>query len=134
MIRTLGAMVDANEQARKLVETLETRLAEERVIARGGRLQKQEQLPALFDDEEDRDLDEAGGAELEEAEQQIADRATSAQTIPELEAELVVLRELERLADRLRKSGQDAKWRQLSEILDSIRKDGTSDDQLSRKA
>jgi hypothetical protein len=55
---------------------------------------------------------------LEEAEQQIADRATAAQTIPELEAELGVLRELEKLADQLRKSGQDAKWRQLSEILD----------------
>jgi hypothetical protein len=76
------------------------------IIARGGRLQKQEQLPTLFDDDEDRDLDEVGGAELEEAEQQIADRATAAQTIPELEAELVVLRDLERLADQLRKSAR----------------------------
>src|SRR5262249_20294793 len=56
-------------------------------------------------------LDEAGGAELEQAEQEIVDRATAAQTIPELEAELVVLRDLERLADRLRRQ-------QLSEILD----------------
>src|ERR1700675_4151724 len=103
---------------RRRRERLEARVAEERIIARGGRLQKPEQLPSLFDDEEDRDLDEAGGAELEEAEQQIADRATAAQTIPELEAELVVLRELEKLADQLRKSGQDAKWRQLGEILD----------------
>jgi hypothetical protein len=81
-------------------------------------LQKQDQLPSLFDDDEDSDLDGAGGAELEEAEQQIADRATASQTIPELEAELVVLRDLEKLADRLRKSGQDAKWGQLGEILD----------------
>jgi hypothetical protein len=65
-------------------------------------------LPSLFDDDEDRELDEAGGAELEEAEQAIADRATAAQTIPELEAELVVLRDLEKLADRLRKSGVEA--------------------------
>lgn len=99
-------------------ERLEARLAEERIIARGGKLPNQEQLPALYDDDEDRDLDEAGGAELEEAEQQIADRATAAQTIPELEAELIVLRDLEKLADQLRKSGQDAKWRQLGEILD----------------
>jgi superfamily II DNA/RNA helicase len=83
-----------------------------------GRLQRQEQLPSLFDDDEDRDLDEAGGAELEEVEEEIADRATAAQTIPELEAELAVLRDLEKLADRLRKSGQDAKCRQLGEILD----------------
>lgn len=99
-------------------ERLEARLAEERIIARGGRLQKQEQLPSVLDDDEDRDLDEIGGAELEEAEQQIADRATAAQTIPELEAELLILRDLEKLADRLRRSGEDAKWRQLGEILD----------------
>ena len=103
---------------RRRRERLEARLAEERIIARGGRLQKHEKFPSLFDDDEDRDLDEAGGAELEEAEQQIADRATAAQTIPELEAELPILRDLERLADQLRKSGQDAKWRQLGEILD----------------
>jgi superfamily II DNA or RNA helicase len=103
---------------RRRRERLEARLAEERIIARGGRLQKPDQLPSLFDDDEDRDLDEAGGEELEQAEQEIADRATAAQTIPELEAELVVLRDLERLADRLRKSNQDAKWRQLGEVLD----------------
>jgi superfamily II DNA or RNA helicase len=103
---------------RRRRERLEERLAEERIVARGGRLLKEDQLPSPFDDEEDRDLDEVGGAELEQAEQEIADRATAAQTIPELEAELVVLRDLEKLADRLRKSGQDAKWRQLGEILD----------------
>jgi SNF2 family DNA or RNA helicase len=103
---------------RRRRERLEARLAEERIIARGGRLQKEEQLPSLFEDDEDTDLDEVGGAELEQAEQEIVDRATAAQTIPELEAELVVLRDLEKLADRLRRSGQDAKWRQLSEILD----------------
>jgi superfamily II DNA or RNA helicase len=103
---------------RRRRERLEARLAEERTIARGGRLQGDDQLPSLFDDDEDAELDEAGGAELEEAEQEIADRATAAQTIPELEAELMVLRDLETLADRLRRSGQDAKWRQLREILD----------------
>jgi superfamily II DNA or RNA helicase len=103
---------------RRRRERLEDRLAEERIIARGGRLQKEDRLPSLFDDDEDSDLDEAGGAELEEAEQEIADRATAAQTIPELEAELLVLRDLESLADRLRKSGEDAKWKQLGEILD----------------
>jgi iron complex transport system substrate-binding protein len=33
MIRTLGAMVDANERARQLVETLEARLAQARTRA-----------------------------------------------------------------------------------------------------
>ncbi len=103
---------------RRRRERLEARLAEERVIARGGPLQKVEPLPSVLDDDEDRDLEEAGGVDLEEAEQEIADRATAAQTIPELEAELVILRDLESLADRLRKSGQDTKWRELSAILD----------------
>jgi superfamily II DNA or RNA helicase len=103
---------------RRRRERLEARLADERNLARGGKLQRQDQLPSLFDDDEDRDLDEAGGVELEQAEQEIADRATAAQTIPELEAELVILRDLEKLADLLRKSGEDAKWRQLGEILD----------------
>ncbi|MFM9863451.1 MAG: helicase-related protein [Micropepsaceae bacterium] len=102
---------------RRRREKLEARLAEERIIARGGRLQGVE-LPSRFEDDEDRDLDEVGGAEQEDAEQEIADRATASQTIPELEAELVILRDLEILADRLRKSGDDAKWRQLGEILD----------------
>jgi hypothetical protein len=59
---------------RRRRERLETRLAEERIIERGGRLQRQEQLPSLFDDDKDTDLDEAGGAELEQAEQEIVDR------------------------------------------------------------
>jgi iron complex transport system substrate-binding protein len=48
MIQTLGAMVDANERARKLVETLETRLAEAR--SRAARLPKP---PRVFFEEWD---------------------------------------------------------------------------------
>ena len=95
---------------RRRRERLEARLAEERTIARGLLLQKAETFSSILDDDEDRDLEEAGGTELEDAEQEVVDRATAAQTIPELEAELATLRDLEALADRLRKSGQDAKW------------------------
>src|SRR5947207_9147731 len=48
MIRTLGAMVDATERARQLVETLETRLAE--VRSRAQRLSKR---PSVFFEEWD---------------------------------------------------------------------------------
>jgi len=48
MIRTLGAMVDANARARQLVETLETRLAE--VRSRGERLPRR---PRIFFEEWD---------------------------------------------------------------------------------
>jgi hypothetical protein len=77
---------------RRRRERLEARLAEERIIARTGVLQKAETFSSILDDDEDKDLDEAGGKELEDAEEEIVDRATAAQTIPELEAELAICR------------------------------------------
>jgi hypothetical protein len=100
---------------RRRRERLEARLTEERIVARGGRLQKQEQFPRSSTMTRIVTLTRLAGAELEQAAQEIADRATAPQTIG---SRTVVLRDLERLADRLRKSGQDAKWRQLGEILD----------------
>ena len=64
------------------------------------------------------DLDEATGEEAEAAEEAIVDAATAAQTLVELEAEIVILRDLEARALRLKLSGQDAKWRELESILD----------------
>jgi hypothetical protein len=63
-------------------------------------------------------MDEAPGAEAEAAEEQILDQATAAQTTNELEAEIVMLKDLEERALRLQLSGQDAKWRELQSILD----------------
>src|SRR6516162_422653 len=80
---------------RRRRERLEARLAEERIMARGGGLQKHDQRPAVVDADEDADRGGGGGAELDEAEDEIVDRATAAQTIPELQADLVVLRDLE---------------------------------------
>jgi superfamily II DNA or RNA helicase len=71
-------------------------------------------LPAYDPD----DLDEVTGEEAEEAEEAIVDAATAAQTLVELEAEIVILRDLEAGALRLKLSGQDAKWRELESILD----------------
>jgi SNF2 family DNA or RNA helicase len=64
------------------------------------------------------DLDEAPGAEAEEAEQTIVASATAAQTLRELEAEIAILADLEARALRLKLSGLDAKWRELESILD----------------
>lgn len=97
-------------------ERLEARLAEERLVARGDGVLHETMPPPLAPDEED--FEELGGEELEEAEEEIVDRATAAQTIAELETEILMLRDLEGLAERLLRSGEDAKWRQLSEILD----------------
>lgn len=104
------------QSLRRRRERLEARLAEERLIARGDGALIAARGPApSFDDE---DLEEMGGLELEDAEQTVVDQATAAQTIAELETEIFGLRDLEHLADRLLKSGEDAKWTQLRSILD----------------
>jgi superfamily II DNA or RNA helicase len=64
------------------------------------------------------DSDETPGAEREAAEEQILDTATAAQTLFELEAEIVILKGLEAMALQLKLSGEDAKWRELESILD----------------
>lgn len=95
---------------------LEERLREEKLMRQGGSAQLS-RLPTLPTYNPD-DNDEAPGAEVEETEDQIVDQATAAATQAELEAEIVILADLEDRALRLKLSGQDAKWRQLESILD----------------
>ena len=64
------------------------------------------------------DLEDATDEELEAHEDQMLDQATAAQTISELETEIAELRTLEEMAQAIRSSGQDAKWRELDRILD----------------
>ena len=70
----------------------------------------------VLDDPED--LEEAPQDEIDDAEETIASQASAARTVAELEAEIAILRQLERQAASLRASGQDAKWRELESILD----------------
>lgn len=95
---------------------LEERLREETVMRQPGSapLTHAPTLPSYDPD----DIDEVPGAEAEEAEEQIVDQATAAATLAELEAEIVILKDLEERALRLKLSGQDAKWRELESILD----------------
>lgn len=58
------------------------------------------------------------GEEAEALEEANVDAGTAAQTLVELEAEIVILRDLEQRAVRLKLSGHGAKWRQLKSILD----------------
>ena len=95
---------------------LEERLREER-MGRGTGAAALSRAPSLPSYDPD-DLDEATGEEAEAAEEAIVDAATAAQTLVELEAEIVILRDLEARALRLKLSGQDAKWRELESILD----------------
>lgn len=95
---------------------LETRLREERLLRKSGGdvLAGDTSLPAYDPD----DFEDVPGVEAEAAEEQIVDRATAAGTLAELEAEIVILRDLEDRALRLKMSGQNTKWRQLESVLD----------------
>jgi SNF2 family DNA or RNA helicase len=66
------------------------------------------------------DLEEAPDNELAQVEEAILDQATTAGTIVELRTEIDTLVRLENLADRVRQSGQDTKWHQLSSLLGEI--------------
>ncbi|NKK80759.1 helicase-related protein [Rhizobium leguminosarum] len=95
---------------------LEERLRGEKLMRRGDTspLASGPELPRYDPD----DFEDVPGAEAEAAEEQIVDQATAASTLAELEAEIVILQDLEERALRLKLSGLDAKWRELQSILD----------------
>lgn len=98
---------------------MKRRLEEERVRARGGTPQRDvstNSLAATGDSLWDAD-DQLPSEEFEVLEEQLVDAATAAQTVQELEAELVILAQLEEQALRLRNSNQDRKWDELSQLL-----------------
>ena len=107
-----------HESLTRRLSRLEARLEEEKLDPAGSDgsalAARAAPEPALDED----DLEEATGEELEAHEERILDRATAAQTIAELEAEIVELRRLKRLASALRRSGEDTKWREFDRILD----------------
>ena len=64
------------------------------------------------------ELDELPEEEIEMMEDEVVDQASAARSIAELQAEIDTLRRLESLALRVRQSGTDKKWEELSRILD----------------
>lgn len=105
---------------------LESRLEEEKLIARGEKVRegvaetlgeyavkKKIDLPDNIDE-----LDEELSAEEYELyADQVVDQATAAETIPELEAEIQILKDLEHQALNVVQSGNDKKWEELSHLL-----------------
>ena len=106
---------------------LEARLEETKLMARGQTVRKDGvaetfgeysvkkriDIPDNFD-ELDEDL---SAEEYEILAEQVVDQATSAETIPELEAEILILKDLEYQALSLVQSGNDKKWEELSYLL-----------------
>ena len=92
-------------------ERLENRLNEERLGKRA------EEYRSAIHFDVDYDDDDYSSEELEREEENIADQASAARTIKELEAEINTLKDLERLANEVRLSGEDRKWDELSKLL-----------------
>jgi superfamily II DNA or RNA helicase len=114
--RRLASSPEAIYQSlRRRRERLEERLREEQTLRRGRAAILE--FPDNLDPEDIEDLEDAPESELEKAEEAVVDAATAAQTITELEAEIHLLRDLEKSALSLRRSGSDAKWQRLAETL-----------------
>lgn len=101
---------------------LEARLEELRLKARADVLRenlgeyvvkKQLDLPDNLDEA----ADELSADEYETLSDQVVDQATAAETIPELQAEILILRELEDQAAQVVQSRSDRKWEEFSRLL-----------------
>jgi superfamily II DNA or RNA helicase len=68
-------------------------------------------------DEDIQDLEDAPQEEQDEFQRSVVDQASAARTIQELETEIETLKDLERLAAKVRNSGIDRKWEELSKLL-----------------
>jgi SNF2 family DNA or RNA helicase len=120
--RRLASSPEAILQSlRRRRERLERRMREEQILKRGGELQDipTEKAPDFTDEDID-ELDDAPDDEVQQAEEEVVDRATAAQTIAELEAEIEILKRLETLALKVRRSGTDKKWEELSALLQKM--------------
>lgn len=112
--RRLASSPEAIYQSlRRRRERLDTKLNEERLGRRG----REFELDLTSGFEAPEDVDDLPDGELEDLEEEVVDQASAARTIAELEAEIVTLRRLEQLAEQVRRSGTDAKWTRLAELL-----------------
>lgn len=108
--RRLASSPEAIYQSlRRRRERLESRLAEERMGHRG--------VQFTLQNSDEYDEEDFSAAETETKDELIVDQATAAQSIAELEAEISILKTLERKANDVRQSGEDRKWSELSRLL-----------------
>ena len=110
--RRLASSPEAIYQSlKRRKERLENRLREESLLARG-----QQFSSANWESPPDDD-DDLSAEEQENLEEKLTDTATAAETVAELEAEIVILARLVEQARGVVDSGLDRKWDELSKIL-----------------
>ena len=116
--RRLASSPEAIFQSlRRRRERLEKRYRELELLQRGSTAKPPQLTEKLLDEDDLEDLEEAPENEVEAVEEEILDRATAAATLAELKIEINTLLQLETLAGEVRRSGMDAKWRELAELL-----------------
>ncbi len=108
------------ESLKRRHKKLETKLEELKLVRRGQLhsdiLTKYDQTIPDDDDLDDSE-DELSAEEYETLTDGVIDQATAAQTIEELSAEILILKDLEEDARRVVHSGEDRKWMELSKLL-----------------
>ncbi|MEI7578316.1 MAG: helicase-related protein, partial [Armatimonadota bacterium] len=120
--RRLASSPEAIYQSlRRRRERLEGRLRELELLQRGADVSGTiiAHTPMLTQEDVE-DLEDAPENEVEEAEQQVLDQATAARSITELKTEIATLTRLEGMAQALRRSGEDKKWKELASLLSEI--------------
>lgn len=125
--RRLASSPEAIYQSlRRRRERLEHRLAEEKLGKRA------EEFQAAFSFSEDYDEEDIPVSEMEDVEGNVADQASAATTISELEAEIRILKHLEQMANSVRASGEDRKWEELNKLLQDNSKMFSQDGQREK--
>ncbi|MGQ9919142.1 MAG: helicase-related protein [Bryobacteraceae bacterium] len=119
--RRLASSPEAIYQSlRRRRERLESRLREMELLQRGAAAPVPASLNPVLEAEDIDDLEEAPDNEVAIREEEILDQATAARTSEELKAEIASLKRLESLAQAVRRSGEDRKWRELAVLLSEI--------------
>ncbi len=117
--RRLASSPEAIYQSlRRRRERLEKRLREEKLLDRVKSDKKDidEMLELLITDGFE-DVEDVQSEEAEAIEEEVVDQASAAQTIAELQEEIKILKRLQEVAMRVRQSGTDRKWEELSSLL-----------------
>jgi superfamily II DNA or RNA helicase len=111
------AILKSLERRRKRLEKRRNEMRYGEPIAQDDDLARKlsEMLGRDLTDEEE--LDDVPASEAEEIESEVADAATAARTIAELDKELAILADLTEVARRVRHSGTDKKWTELRDLL-----------------
>ena len=81
-----------------------------------------------LDEDDIEGIEDATDEGFEQAEDDVLDQATAASSIQELQLEIETLQKLEDQAAAVKRNGSDAKWRELSSLINAIFQTGTGAD------